>query len=311
MSLYSAFKGTGPTGFGYGSTASEVTAAVDLSGKTILLTGCNSGLGEETMRALAGRGARVIAAARTVDKAQRASSSMQGEFVPVACELSEPASVRACVETVQAAGHQLDAIICNAGIMALPELHTQHGYELQFFTNHIGHFILVTGLLDQLSDDGRVVMVSSGAHFNAPPEGILFDNLDGSKGYKGWTFYGQSKLANLLFARELGKRLEGTGKTANALHPGVIATNLARHMNPLARIGLAIGKPLFLKSIPQGAATQVWAAVHPDAATLNGEYLKDCNVTKSSRQGRDLDMAAKLWETSEAIVARVCSGAAS
>lgn len=305
MSLYSALKGTGPSGFGYGSTASEVTAGLDLTGKTILLTGCNSGLGEETMRALASKGARIVAAARTTEKAEKACASMTGEQLPVACELSEPKSVRACVESVKAMGHRLDAIICNAGIMALPKLHTQHGYELQFFTNHIGHFMLVTGLLDQLSDDGRVVMVSSGAHFNAPEAGILFDNLDGSKGYKGWTFYGQSKLANLLFARELGKRLEGTGKRANALHPGVIATNLSRHMNPLVRIGLAIGKPLALKSTPQGAATQVWAAVHPDAAALNGEYLKDCNVGKSSRQGRDMDLAAKLWAKSEEIVASV------
>ena len=302
MSLYSALKGTGPSGFGYGSTADDVCAGLDLAGKTILLTGCNSGLGEETMRALASRGARIIAAARTVDKARSASASVRGEVIPVACELSEPESVRACVAQVKATGHRLAAIICNAGIMALPELHTQHGWELQFFTNHIGHFILVTGLLDSLADDGRVVMVSSGAHFNAPPEGILFDNLDGAKGYKGWTFYGQSKLANLLFARELGKRLEGTGKRANALHPGVIATNLARHMNPIARIGLALGKPLVLKTIPQGAATQVWAAVHPDAGALNGEYLKDCNVAKSSRQGRDMELAAKLWKKSEEIV---------
>lgn len=303
MSLYSALKGKGPSGFGYGSTASEVTQALDLGGKTILLTGCNSGLGEESMRALASRGARVIAAARTMDKAKAACATMSGDLVPVACELSEPESVRACVASVSAMGHRLDAILCNAGIMALPELHTQHGWELQFFTNHIGHFILVTGLLDQLADDGRVVMVSSGAHFNAPEEGIVFDNLDGSKGYKGWTFYGQSKLANLLFARELGRRFEGTGKRANALHPGVIATNLSRHMNPLARIGLALGKPLVLKSTPQGAATQVWAAVHPDAGAHNGEYLKDCNVGKSSRQGRDMDLAAKLWKKSEEIVA--------
>ena len=302
MSLLATLKPNGPSGFGYGSTASEVTEGLDLSGKTYLLTGCNSGIGLETLKALSSRGAHMIAAARTVEKATRASEGLP-EVTPVACELSEPGSVRACVEAVKATGRALDGVICNAGIMALPELTLQHGYELQFMTNHIGHFILVTGLLDALSAEGRVVMVSSAAHKTTPRGGIRFDNLDGSKGYQGWMFYGQSKLANLLLAKELSRRFMGTRKTANALHPGVIKTNLGRHMGVVANIGLAIGNPLFLKSIPQGAATQCYVATHPSLAGVSGEYFADCNVARPSRHARDADLARKLWETSEEIVA--------
>ena len=305
MSLLSMFKGKGPSGFGYGSTAESVTEGLDLSGQTILLTGSNSGIGKETLRVLTKRGAHVIAAARTVEKAQAACDEVGGETTAVACELSDPASVQACAERVIALGRPLDAIICNAGIMALPTLNQKLGYELQFFTNHIGHFILVTSLLDTLAEKGRVVMVSSDAHNGAPKEGIQFDNLSGEREYGAWANYGQSKLANLLFASHLAKRLEGTGKTANSLHPGVIHTNLARSMNPIARGALAIGAPLVLKSVGEGAATQVYLAVHPSVEGVAGKYFSDCNVGKSSSHGRDEEMAAKLWEVSEKIAAEV------
>jgi WW domain-containing oxidoreductase len=305
MSLLALFKGNGPTGFGYGSTAEDVTHGLNLAAQTILLTGCNSGLGKETLRVLTKRGAHVIAAARTVEKAQSACNEIAGKTTPVACELSEPASIKACAEEVAALGRPLDAIICNAGIMALPSLNLKHGYELQFFTNHIGHFILVTSLLDQLADEGRVVMVSSDAHKGAPREGIQFDNLDGKRGYSPWAAYGQSKLANLLFAKELGKRLEGSNKTANSLHPGVIATNLARSMNPVVRAALGIGGPLVLKSLGEGAATQCYLAVHPDAASVRGKYFADCNEAKPTSKGRDDTLAARLWDASERIAAKV------
>jgi WW domain-containing oxidoreductase len=299
------FKGKGPSGFGYGSTAEDVTAGLDLSGRTVLLTGCNSGIGKETLRVLAMRGAHVIAAARTLGKARAACDSVGGKTTPVACELSDPASVRACAAEVIALGKPLDAIICNAGIMALPKLEQKHGYELQFFTNHIGHFILVTSLLDSLVDKGRVVIVSSDAHNGAPSEGIQFDNLSGERGYRPWASYGQSKLANLLFAKQLAKRLAGTGKTANSLHPGVIHTNLARSMNPIAKGALAIAGPLVLKSAAEGAATQCYLAVHPNVEGVSGEYFADSNVSKSSSKGRDDALAAKLWEVSEKIAAEV------
>jgi NAD(P)-dependent dehydrogenase (short-subunit alcohol dehydrogenase family) len=303
MSLYAMLKPKGPNGFGYGSTAEDVTAGVDLTGKTILLTGCNSGIGLESMRVLAARGAHIIAAARSADKAREAAQGL--DVTPVACELSEPASVRACVQAVKNTGRKLDVILCNAGIMALPRLEVRHGVELQLLTNHVGHFLLVTGLLGQLSETGRVVLVSSLAHRQAPRAGIEFDNLDGSRRYSSWGNYGQSKLANLLFARELARRLQGTKQTANALHPGVIQTNLTRHMMSLTSVGMAIAAPIAFKSIPQGAATQCYLAAHPDAARVSGQYYADCNPASSSRQSQDPALALRLWEVSEQLAARL------
>ncbi len=303
MSLYELFTSKGPSGFGYGSTAEQVTAGLDLKGKTYLVTGCNSGLGHEALRVLTLRGAKVVGTARTVEKAREACATVKGETVPLACELSDPKSVRACVAAVKAAGLQLDGIIANAGIMALPKLQKAFGYELQFFTNHIGHFILVTGLLDALTPEGRVVMLSSAAHKGAPKGGIQFDNLDGSKGYGDWANYGQSKIANLLFAKELARRFQGTRRTANAVHPGVIKTNLGRHMNPLAGLVFGIVGPLVLKSVPQGAATEVFVATHPSLAGVSGQYFADCNVAKPRADAEDAELAKKLWEVSEQIVA--------
>lgn len=303
MSLYELFTSKGPSGFGYGSTAEQVTAGLDLKGKTYLVTGCNSGLGHEALRVLTLRGAKVVGTARTVEKAREACATVKGETVPLACELSDPKSVRACVAAVKAAGLQLDGIIANAGIMALPKLEKAFGYELQFFTNHIGHFILVTGLLDALTPEGRVVMLSSAAHKGAPKGGIQFDNLDGSKGYGDWANYGQSKIANLLFAKELARRFQGTRRTANAVHPGVIKTNLGRHMNPLAGLVFGIVGPLVLKSVPQGAATEVFVATHPSLAGVSGQYFADCNVAKPRADAEDAELAKKLWDVSEQIVA--------
>jgi len=153
MSLVALFKGKGPNGFGYGSTAEEVTDGLDLAGKSYLVTGCNSGLGRETVRVLALRGARVIGAARSEEKASTALREVGAEGMGVACDLPEPSSVRACVERIAGLDHRLDGVIANAGIMALPKLKQRQGYELQFFTNHIGHFILVTGLLERLTGE--------------------------------------------------------------------------------------------------------------------------------------------------------------
>lgn len=303
MSLFGMIRGKGPSGFGYGSTAEQVTEGLDLSGKTMLVTGCNSGLGLETVRVLAKRGARVLAAARSEDKARAACAGLPGQIKPIACELSEPAAVRACLDTVKQDGAELSALICNAGIMALPQLERIAGYEAQFFTNHIGHFILVTGLLDRLAADGRVVVVSSAAHNAAPLEGIQLDNLSGEKGYSSWTAYGQSKLANLLFAKELARRFAGSARTANALHPGVIATNLTRHMNLVMRAAWSAAAPLALKSVAEGAATQCYVATHPALAGVSGEYFADCNVARSSALSRDAALARRLWDESERIAA--------
>ena len=305
MSLYALLAGKGPSGFGYGSTAEQVTDGLSLAGKTILITGCNSGLGYEAMRVLALRGARVVATARTLEKAKAACASVVGETVPLACELADPASVRACVAAVKAADLRLDAIIANAGIMALPKLQQAFGLELQFLTNHIGHFILVTGLLEQLTDDGRVVMMSSAAHTMAPKAGIEFDNLSGEKNYVSWKQYGQSKMANLLFAKELARRFAGTKRTANAVHPGVIQTNLGRHMNPVAQFFFGLTDKIALKSAEQGAATEVYVAVHPSVAAISGKYFADCNVARERDDANDPELARKLWQVSEDIVAKL------
>ncbi|MBK8480599.1 MAG: SDR family NAD(P)-dependent oxidoreductase [Proteobacteria bacterium] len=304
--------------FGARSTAAEVVGGLDLRGKTVLLTGSNSGLGLETLRALIGRGASVIALARTAEKAAAAVAEAGGALsdarssgaacTTLACELSEPSAVRACVEAVRALGRPIDALIANAGIMALPRLEQRHGLELQFLTNHVGHFILVTGLLDQLADDGRVVMVSSRAHRGAPPGGIAFDDLAGTRDYRPWAAYGQSKLANLLFARALASRLASSPRarrTANAIHPGVIRTNLVRHLNPLVRGVLAVAAPLILKTAAQGAATQCYVAVHPAATGVSGRYFADCREARTSRHGGDDALASRLWQVTEELVARL------
>jgi WW domain-containing oxidoreductase len=305
MSLYGLIAGKGPTGFGYGSTAEDVTEGLSLAGKTILVTGTNSGIGQETVRVLVKRGATVIGTARTREKANEAGKAYGAQFIGVACELSEPTSVRSAVREVLGMGVKLDALIANAGIMALPKLEMKHGYELQFLTNHIGHFILVTGLLDALTPSGRVIMLSSEAHRNAPREGIDFDNLSGERSYGAWSAYGRSKLANLLFAKQLARRFGKSGRTANAVHPGVIATNLGRHMNPLVHVAFAISNPIALKSIPEGAATQTYAAVSPGAATWNGEYLSNSNIAKPRADANDESLAQKLWDRTEEIVAKL------
>jgi len=303
MSLLSRLTRPGPSGFGYGSTAEEVTRELDLHGKTYLLTGCNSGLGFETLRVLASRGARVIATARSLDKAREACARVSGDARPLACDLGEPASVRACAASLCSDGTPLDAIICNAGIMALPRLTQLHGYEAQFFTNHIGHFLLVVTLLPVLAAEGRVVVVSSDAHRRAPKDGVQLDNLSGEAGYQPWAAYGQSKLANLLFSRELARRLPRPRQSSNALHPGVIATNLTRSM-PIARLAFTVLTPLALKSIPQGAATQCYVTTNP-GLLANGEWFSHCNVARSSRLGSDPELARRLWEASERIVQKL------
>ncbi len=289
------------------STAEDVTNGIDLSGKNIVITGINSGLGQESMRVLASRGAHIIGTARTLSKANAAAATVKGKITTLACELSDFKSVHACAQAIRALDIPIDVLLCNAGIMALPKLELAHGYELQFATNHLGHFILAHNLLEsvQRAPQGRIVMLSSLAHKMAPLGGILFDNLDGSRWYKDWPFYGQSKLANLLTAVALAKRLESTTATANAVHPGIIRTNLGRSMggvqgflfnNPVT--GWMVGKIVGSKTVPQGAATQCYVATAPELATVSGKYFADSNEERPSRYGQDVELAEKLWEFS-------------
>ena len=302
MSFVSLLRGTGPSGYGYGSTAEVVTQGIALKGKNFLVTGSTAGLGIETVRVLAQRGARVFATGRSQEKVHSSLGRMPGVIVPLACELADPRSVHACVAAVKKEGFKLDGIIANAGIMALPRLEQTLGYEKQFFTNHIGHFLLVTELLSELTDKGRVVIVSSSAHQSAPKVGIEFENLSGERGYDAWKAYAQSKLANLLFAKHWAKRLQGTGQTANALHPGVIRTSLSRSMSPVVRLALGAAEPIALKSVEQGAATQCYLATRPELDAISGEYFADCNVAKPSTLAQDSALAARLWDESERIV---------
>lgn len=283
------------------STAEEVTEGLDLTGKTAVVTGANSGLGYETMRMLALRGAHVIGTGRTAEKAKRACASVEGDATPVVLELTDLNSVSACAEQIRAMGVQIDMLICNAGIMALPELEQIDGIEKQFFVNHLGHFAFTTGLLEQVraAEQGRVVLVSSLGHRWAPESGIEFDNLSGERDYDPNKMYGQSKLANGLFAFELARRFEGTRATANAVHPGIIMTNLARHFPKWQQIAGRLIGWTFMKSMEAGAATTCYVATNPALANISGYYFADCNPELPSKQMQDPALAAKLWEVSE------------
>jgi NAD(P)-dependent dehydrogenase (short-subunit alcohol dehydrogenase family) len=204
-----------------------------------------------------------------------------------------------------AARTSLDGIVANAGVMAPTRLEQKHGYELHFLANHVGHFMLVTGLLGALGEEGRVVVVSSNAHFRAPPEGIQFDNLDGKRGYAPYLAYAHSKLANVLFAAALARRMPRPGQTTSSLHPGVIRTGIQRHVSLATRAALALAGPVFLKSVAQGAATQCWAVAHPGASRVNGQYLVDCNEAIPSAHARDHALQERLWKETERIVQRL------
>jgi NAD(P)-dependent dehydrogenase (short-subunit alcohol dehydrogenase family) len=290
--------------FGRDSTAEEVTAGMDLGGRTALVTGSNSGIGFETARVLALRGAHVICAARTDDKARGACDAIAGRTTPSVFDLAKWDSIVAAAAQIRALGTPVDMLICNAGIMELPELQQVYGIERQFVVNYLGHFILVNQLLDAVlaAPQGRVVHVSSGqATRNSPPEGIQFENLSGADGYDPAQAYGQSKLANALFSLELAQRLNGTAATSNALRPGVIPTNLGRHMPAWKPLLLRTVGRLFTKTIPQGAATTVYVATAPSLAQTSGQFFEHCNPIHPGGYAEDHAMAAQLWTVSEAL----------
>jgi len=288
------------------STAEEVTAGIDLTGKTALVTGCNSGIGLETMRVLALRGAHVYGTGRTADKAREACASVAGKTTPLVLELADLDSVVSAANVIKADGAALDILICNAGIMELPELEQVNGIEKQFFVNHLGHFVLVNNLLEQIiaAPQGRVVSVSSGrATAAVAPEGIQFDNLSGERGYDPALAYGQSKLANVLFTLELAQRLEDTNATANALRPGVISTNLGRHMPRWKVIALDTVGKVFTKTSAQGAATTCYVATSPALDNVNGYFFDNCNPVRAGGFTEDRAMAQQLWLVSEQLAA--------
>jgi len=285
------------------STAEQVTEGIDLSGQTIAITGANSGLGLETMRVLAMRGAHVIGIARTQAKADKACASISGDTTPMFCDLGQWDSVVHCADTIRALNTPLDGLICNAGIMALPELELSNGVEKQFAINHLGHFVLINQLLDTVlaAPEGRFTILSSRAHRRAE-NGIEFDNLDGSKHYDPWGAYGVSKLANALCAKQLASRISTSNAISNSLHPGVIQTNLVQHLPGWQQFAAEYFGWMFMKTIPQGAATTCYVATSPDVAGASGFYFSDCNVADDPDDSvylKDDAMAAQLWEASE------------
>ncbi len=288
--------------FGHVRTAEEVTEGIDLSGKTAVITGVNSGLGEEAMRVLCLRGARVFGLARSLDKARQACDKAPGEALPFACELGNWQSVKDCAQAILATGRTIDILIANAGIMAPTELALHHGVESQFAVNHMGHFVLIHHLLDQVkhASEGRIVLLSSDAHKTLLmlSGGIDFDNLDGSRGYSPWKFYGWSKLANVMLAKALALRLEGSNATANAVHPGVIETGLGRDAGIVNKLLYFFSKPISV-NVPQGAATGCFVATSPDIQDVSGEYFSNCRRSSYNTLADDAALVERLWSRSE------------
>jgi NAD(P)-dependent dehydrogenase (short-subunit alcohol dehydrogenase family) len=277
---------------GPGTTAEAVTAGLDLSGKTAVITGCNSGIGLETMRVLALRGAHVIGTARTLEKGQQACAHVKGRTTAVVLELSDFDSVVACAESIRKLNVDIDMLILNAGITT-PDWRAIDGIEQHFLVNHLGHFLLTQRLLDRVTaaGQGRVVVVGSGNHRNAPEGGIQFNDLEGRTWRKGYAHYAHSKLANGLFSLELSKRLRGTRATSNCLSPGAVDTNIRRHVSK-------DDWPDKLKSVAEGAATVCYVAAHPNLAEVTGEYFSNCGPAPQSAYQKDAAMAKKLWDVS-------------
>ncbi|MGI9289509.1 MAG: SDR family NAD(P)-dependent oxidoreductase [Pseudomonadales bacterium] len=295
--------------FGSDSTAEEVTAGMNLSGKVALVTGCNSGLGFETMRVLALRGAHVIGTGRTMEKAAAACKQVPGKATPAVLELSDFQSIVECADAVRQLDLAIDMLVCNAGINTFGELELVNGIEKMFAINHLGHFVLVSQLLPlvERATAGRLVHVGSRAGYSrALPEGIDFDNLRGEKAFDASAAYGRSKLANALFSHELSKRLANRATTSNVIHPGLVQTNIARTAPGFVKGAFNLLGGLIAKSPEQGAATQTYVATAPALAGVSGAYFEDCNpvIVSGRHHINDNAMAAKLWAVSE----EMCAG---
>ncbi len=287
------------------TSAAEAVAGVDLTGKTVLITGATSGLGLESMRVLASLGATVLGTGRTLAKAREACDGVGSRCKPLELELESLDSVRACGDAVRALGMPLDVLMLNAGIMALPELEQVGGLEKQFAVNHLGHFLLANRVLDQVraAPQGRVVTMSSSAYKWAPPAGIEFDNLSGEREYTGNKAYGIAKTANGLFSLELARRFAGTAATSNSVNPGAVDTNLMRHLPGWQR---AIFTPIarfLVKPVGVGAATQCYVATAPALAQVSGYYFEDCNPVVPAGQMTNTALAQQLWTKSEELCA--------
>ncbi|XP_078590978.1 retinol dehydrogenase 13-like isoform X1 [Branchiostoma floridae x Branchiostoma japonicum] len=290
-----------------------------MDGKTVIITGANTGIGKVTARDMAERGARVILACRSLQKAEEAAKEIRSQtgnknVVVHKLDLASLTSVRQFAKVINDAEPRLDVLINNAGVMACPRWETEDGFEMQFGVNHLGHFLLTNLLLDLLkkSAPSRVVTVSSLAH--AFTSGIDFDDINYEKDYSREESYRRSKLANVLFSKELARRLEGTGVTSNSLHPGVIYTELSRHREELIRgvVGEQLSKVAikimrgfagtFGKTWEEGAQTTICCAVAEEWQNTTGLYFSDCVPKETSAAGKDDEAAARLWDVSERMV---------
>jgi NAD(P)-dependent dehydrogenase (short-subunit alcohol dehydrogenase family) len=298
--------------FGASSTTDEVLDGVDLSGKRILVTGVSAGLGVETARTLAAHGAQVVGAARDLNKARAATQQVRAQATNgrglelVELDLASLKSVRSCADALVSAGKPFDLIIANAGVMACPKSQTSDGFETQFGTNHLGHFVLVNRIASLLKPGSRLVNLSSAGHRFSDVD--LDDPNFEHTPYAELVAYGRSKTANILFAVEFDRRHKAKGVCATAVHPGVIQTELGHYMTPEVSQQLT---SINWKTIPQGAATSVWSGTVASADEVGGLYCEDCHVAElvegDIRGGvrayaLNPDSARALWAKSEEMV---------
>ncbi|CAO2838794.1 unnamed protein product [Amaranthus hypochondriacus] len=305
----------GSSGFSGSSTAEQVTEGINGDGLTAIVTGATSGIGAETARVLALRGVHVIMGVRNTtlarDMKQAIAKDIPSAKIDVMeLDLSSMASVRKFALEFSSSGCPLNLLINNAGIMATPFMLSKDNIELQFATNHLGHFLLTNILLERMKKtalesktEGRIVNVSSRRHKLSYPEGIRFAKINDPSGYNSLSAYGQSKLANVLHANELARRLkeEGVKVTVNSVHPGVVDTDIFRHHSLFRGLVDLVGQWI-VKNVQQGAATTCYVALHPNVRGVSGKYFADCNTAKASTQSNDTDLARKLWELSSSLV---------
>ena len=279
-----------------------------IDGKTVLITGANTGIGKETAIDLARRGARIIIACRDLEKAKAAADLITNvtgskDVTIKHLDLASLKSVRSFAEDINKNENKLDILINNAGIMNCPYSKTEDGYEMQFGVNHLGHFLLTNLLLDLLkkSAPSRIVTVSSLAHAYGGPMNI--DDINSEKEYSEWGSYSRSKLANVLFSRELAKKLQGTDVSTYSLHPGAISTELTRHWKKslLWKPLLFLGEYL-IKTPEEGAQTTIYCTVEESLASETGKYYSDCAEKTPSKAALDDDTSKRLWELSEKMV---------
>jgi len=287
----------------------QVTSKAKLDGKTVVITGSNTGIGRTTAQDMSRRGAKVVMLCRDMDKAEKVAAEIRdetkGEVIVHKLDLSDLASVRECAEQLGNSLEKIDILINNAGIMACPKMKTKDGFEMQFGTNHLGHFLLTNLLMPQIkkaAPGARIVNVSSMAH---EPGRMNFDDINyDNTPYDRFTAYSQSKLANILFTKELARRGEGSGVSCYALHPGVIATDLGRHIQDMGCFMRMIWKCFapFIKTPESGANTTIYCSVEESIADHNGRYYSDCREKRPKPQAENMEDAKKLWEMSEEMV---------